>query len=165
MGPRIIDSHDPPLIGSDSDCHIISSSTSAEAAASGIHQRRNLFSVRASSPSFVSSSDPLVVSSAGDTHASHPILHKPLMVSESHSLGGAAPDMGGAGLSHVTFAVTYKPPPPPPQSILFSGWRPRLIMAWSIHFASCILILWYGTFANHGDRCVLLFSSCGCQVK
>lgn len=140
MGPRIIDSHDS--IGSGGDCNIESAAT-----ASGIFQRKSQMSMRESSSSLLSPSALLVESSSDDTHSSYPAAaHKELMASESQtSLGGF--DAGGS--NHVSFGAAVCKQTP---YFSFSEWRPRLLLAWSIHFASCIIISWYGSNANNGKR-------------
>lgn len=133
MGSGINDSHDSLYIDSSNGRETISGT-------SRIHQRRNQYSTRgANSPSSLV----LVESSSDDSQDSQPRSrsHKPLMVSESQSsLGGL--DVGRS--SHVALRQ-------PPRSMMYE-WRPRLILAWTMHLASCVLILLYGSSANQGGR-------------
>ena len=49
--------------------------------------------------------------------------------------------------------VTQSPCFKSPQAMLVQ-YESRMILAWSLHFASCILILLYGSHANQGRRWV-----------
>lgn len=124
------------------DCHTIIPTTTSTAQ---VHQRRKDFAMQESTSSFLSSSAYLVESSSGETNASHQSRssdNRILLVSESQS------SLVDNGPSTTIFPSSFKQSPSP----MLLEWRPRLILAWSLHFVSCIIVLWYGSAASHGER-------------
>ena len=147
VGPRM-DSPDSPssvVIGTTSDVN--SKGTDCRmTSTSRIHQRRK-DSMQESSSIALSSSAHLVDFSSGETSPCPQGTpdHRKFMASESQSsiVDNSDPCAGALPLSRQSQA-----------SMFLDGTRPRLLLAWKLHFVSAVVVLCCGCRANQGERCV-----------